>query len=75
MNRELDELIFILWEVQMHNDFTLYMYHVAGTRMIECGIDGLSRGDKSEGIASGEAVLTFFPIHQSPDTRSSQLID
>ena len=32
--------------------------------MIECGIDGLSKGDKSEGIASGEAVITFVPIHR-----------
>ena len=75
MNKELDELIFRLWEMQMHNDFTLYMYHIAGTRMIECGIDGLSRGDKSEGIASGEEVITFVPIHQRPDVRSTNLVD
>ena len=43
--------------------------------MIDCGIDGLSRGNKSEDIASGEAVITFVPIHQSPDIRPTQLID
>jgi len=25
--------------------------YIVGTRMIECGVDGLSRGDKSEGIS------------------------
>jgi hypothetical protein len=41
-NKDLNKLVFTLWDLQMRGNFTLHMYHVAGTRMIECGIDGLS---------------------------------
>ena len=64
-NRELDDLVHELWRLQMTGDFTLNVYHVAGTRMISSGIDGLSQGDKSEGIAQGVSVLKFIPIHLS----------
>ena len=74
-NKDLDDLIHQLWELQMGGDFTLNVYHVAGTRMIECGIDGLSRGDKTEGIARGISVLKFIPIHLSPCERSPQILD
>ena len=69
-NKELDDLVHELWRLQMGGDFTLNVYHVAGTRMIECGIDGLSRGDKTEGIARGISVFKFIPIHLSPIDRS-----
>lgn len=72
-SRDLDDLVFQLWDIQMHYDFDLFLYHVAGTRMIECGVDGLSRGDKGEGIARGIPVIDFVPIHLSPMERSSQL--
>ena len=42
--------------------------------MIECGIDGLSRGDKSEGISLGEDLLSFIPIHLKPFERSPKLL-
>ena len=70
-SRDLDEVIFDLWQIQMAGTFTLHVYHVAGTRMIECGVDGLSRGDKTEGIAGGMDIYDFIPIHLSPRERSS----
>ena len=73
-NKDLDDLVHRLWKIQMKGDFTLHVYHVAGTRMIECGIDGLSRGDKSEGIARGVPVLNFIPIHLSPVQRSPGIL-
>ena len=73
LNRELDELVFRLWEMQMEGTFTLYFYHVAGTRMIASGIDGLSRGDKAEGVSRGMSIMDFIPLHLSPMTRSPKL--
>ena len=74
-NKELDDLVHKLWKLQMNGEFTLHVYHVAGTRMIASGIDGLSRGDKSEGIAKGDSIINFIPIHQSPLERSKGLSD
>jgi hypothetical protein len=75
VNKDLNELVFMLWKLQMEGDFTLHVYHVAGTRMIESGIDGLSRGDKLEGIAKGERINNFIPIHLDPLERSPKLLD
>ena len=74
-NKELDKLVHQLWKLQMNGEFVLHVYHVAGTRMIASGIDGLSRGDKTEGIARGISVLNFIPIHQTPIQRSAKLLD
>jgi len=49
-NKKLNELVFRLWNLQMEVDFVIHIFHIAGTRMIECGVEGLSCGDKSEGI-------------------------
>ena len=73
-NKDLDELVHVLWKLQMDGEFTLHVYHVAGTRMIASGIDGLSRGDKTEGISRGISVLNFVPIHQSPIERSNAIV-
>ena len=72
-NKELDDLVFRLWDIQMNGDFTLFIYHVAGTRMIQSGVDGLSRGDKAEGIALGRSIASFIPIHLSPMERSDKV--
>ena len=74
-NKELDDLVHELWNLQMSGDFTLNVYHVASTRMISCGVDRLSRGDKSEGIARGILVLKFIPIHLSAAERSPKVLD
>ena len=75
LNKELDALVFRLWEMQMAGTFTLYFYHIAGTRMIASGIDGLSRGDKAEGISKGISIMEFIPLHLSPMARSAELED
>jgi hypothetical protein len=72
-SKKLNGLIFRLWSAQMQFNFDLFVYHIAGTRMITSGIDGLSRGDKSEGIAKGESILRHIPIQLSPTQRSADL--
>ena len=74
-SKELDALVFQLWKLQMSESFILHVIHVAGTRMIECGVDGLSRGDKNEGVMKGVPLLAHVPIHLSPVERSSRLLD
>jgi len=73
--KELNELIFQLWKMQMEGCFILHVYHVAGTRMIATGIDGLSRGDKSEGIMNGLDIRSFIPLHLRPTERCDHLRD
>jgi hypothetical protein len=75
VNKDLNELVFELWDMQMKGDFQLHVFHVAGTRMIESGIDGLSRGDKLEGIGKGVSVTKFVPIHLAPMERSNMLLE
>ena len=58
----------------MKGNFTLHLFHVAGTRMIASGIDGLSRGDKLEGVMKGASVLSFVPIHEFPFDRNRKLL-
>ena len=47
--------------------------HVAGTRMISQGTDGLSRGNLLEGVLKGEDMLTFIPLHLSALDRQPSL--
>ena len=72
-SKYLDGLVFELWDLQMHHDFDLFVYHIAGTRMIESGVDGLSRGDKGEGVSRGLPVLNYIPTHLTPFYRCSSL--
>ena len=43
----------------------LHVFHVAGTRMKEFGVDGLSKGDLPEGIFKGGNPLQYFPFDKS----------
>ena len=45
--------------------FHLYLIHIAGTRMIQSGIDGFSFSDMDTGLMGGTSPLTFVSIHQS----------
>ena len=52
---------------------SLKIIHVAGTRMIAQGTDGLSRGDMLEGVLKGRAMLSFVPLHLTAIERESSL--
>jgi len=61
----------------MTGGLRLHMSHIAGTRMIASGIDGLSRGNTTEGLMlqpSVSAFSAFVPLHLSPIQRSPALL-
>lgn len=51
------------------------MIHVAGTKMIQQGTDGLSHGDLSGGVLAGQDMLSFIPLHETVIERSEILLD
>ena len=64
------DLVLRLRKIEMTGDCIIHMIHVAGTRMIYQGTDGLSRGDKTSGVMAGESMLSFVPLHLSVLDRS-----
>lgn len=58
----------------MHSAFQLHIIHVAGSRMILQGTDGLSHGEYSTGVMTGTPLLSFFPCHLTALDRSSTLL-
>ncbi len=52
----------------------IHVIHISGKRMIACGVDGLSRGDITEGIAAGITMDNFVPLHKDCCERSPNVI-
>jgi len=59
------EGILRLRQIEMTGLVRLHMVHVPGTRMITQGTDGLSRGDLTEGVMTGQSILEFIPLNKS----------
>ena len=55
--------------------FTLHLVHVAGTRMIAQGTDGLSRASFLEGVARGKDMLSFIDLAQGALERNPPVLD
>ena len=54
----------------------LHVVHVAGTRMIGQGSDGLSRGNfTTEGVMMGRSMMSYVPLSRSALERSEGLED
>ena len=69
----LHEMITELRELTILGNFILRLYHIAGTRMIASGIDGLSRGELDIESLS-KAIRMLMPLDQSPIERSPLLV-
>jgi len=69
-SRELSDIVFHLYNAQRAGGFILHVLHISGKRMKDTGVDGLSRGDHTEGMMVGNDPLSFLPFHQGADTRS-----
>jgi hypothetical protein len=61
--------------LQTLHECSIEVIHVAGTRMIAQGTDGISRGALNEGVMNGESMMSFIPIHLSATARSPLLQD
>ena len=73
-SKTLHELILRLRKTEMTYAFTLHLVHVAGTRMIAQGTDGLSQGSFLEGVVRGEHMLSFIDLAQNALERQPALL-
>ena len=58
----LDAEVLRLRTLELTYGFKLHMFHIAGTRMIATGTDGVSRGDKTTGAMIGKTPGFFHPL-------------
>ena len=70
VSEKLSDLTFKLRCAEREAGCIIHVIHIAGTRMKESGIDGLSRGDMFEGIMKGENPLRFIPLDTGAIARS-----
>jgi hypothetical protein len=53
----------------------MHVIHIAGTRMISQGTDGLYRGDMLTGVMGGADMLTFIPLALTAVERQPELME
>ncbi len=70
---ELFKLVVELKLLEVRYNTRLHIIHVAGTRMIEQGADGLSRGALTEGAMQGIKMTSFIPLNMSAIDRSPEI--
>ena len=73
-SRKLLGLVIRLKVLEVEHSIHLTVCHVAGSRMIAEGGDGVSRGLLNEGVMSGESILSFIPLHLSAIDRCTHLL-
>ena len=64
------DLVVRLHALSLRCGTRIHVFHVAGTRMIAQGTDGVSRGYLGHGVMAGEAMSGFIPIHLGAHERS-----
>ena len=64
-SRLLFNLVLRLRKAELNAGIKLHVVHVAGTRMIAQGTDGLSRGNLIYGVMAGHDILSFVPLQLS----------
>ncbi len=73
-SKALHDLVLRLKRVELKAGFTLYVVHVAGTRIIAQRTDGWSRIIILKGVMSGNSMLHFVPLAQSTMERQPNLV-
>jgi hypothetical protein len=73
--RALFELIVTLYKFQIQFDFIFHVVWISGTRMIQKGTDGFSRGEENGLVTCGMSLGEMFPLHLSATARSAMLDD
>jgi len=74
-SKKLFNLILQLRLLEMEAGMRIHIIHIAGSRMIKQGTDGLSRGDANEGVMQGNSMLSFVPIAKNCLERSPALLE
>ena len=74
-SRLLHDLVLRLRQLEMEKGLALFLVHVAGTRMIAQGTDGLSRGLLLEGVLSGKDMLEYIDISKTALERQPGLVE
>ena len=69
-SQELHKIVLGLQKKERETGFILHIIHIAGTRMKELGIDGMSRGDFLEGMMKDEDPLQYVPLNKGVNERS-----
>jgi len=72
-SKKLFQIVMRLRKMEFASGIKINFIHVAGSRMIQQGTDGLSRGDFSEGVMKGISMLSFIPLHLTAWERASTL--
>ena len=72
-SKQLFNIVLRLRKLELNTGIKLHFIHVAGSRMIDQGTDGLSRGDIGEGVMVGQPMLSFVPLHKTALQRSDSL--
>jgi hypothetical protein len=73
-SRRLFELVLRLRCIEMKASIKLFIIHVAGSRMISQGTDGLSRGNLSSGIFATSSMALHIPLHLLALDRCTSLL-
>ncbi|KAI2503865.1 hypothetical protein MHU86_10590 [Fragilaria crotonensis] len=69
-SKKLLGLIIRLHGLMTRSGLKIHIFHVAGTRMIAQGTDGVSRGYLGQGVMAGESMVAHIPIHMSAVERA-----
>ncbi len=69
-SEKLNDIVSRLHKAKRDGGFILHVIHIAGKRMKATGVDGLSRGDLSEGILAGVNPFSYLPFNQGAEERS-----
>jgi hypothetical protein len=72
-SRLLHELVTRLRKLEMEGAIFIRFIWIAGTRMIEQGTDGLSRGNLSNGVMAGDHFLKHVPLNKTAFQRQALL--
>ena len=62
-SRDLSDIVFRVHKAQCDGGFVLHVIHISGKLMKASGVDGLSRGNLTEGMMAGKDPLSFVPFN------------
>ena len=74
-SKVLHRLVLRLRQAEMRHDFNLHVVHMAGTRMIKQGTDGLLRGSLLEGVMAGKDMIAYVDLSRTAFQRHPPIMD